>query len=96
MRLKEYNNAEKMYRKALKIDPNSALIRKNLGTNLLAQHRFAEGLGRVPGRAQNRPGDLRTTTPGRASKSGIDLDRGAMNYLPCQRMSSARHASACH
>ena len=41
--MKEYHIAEKMYRKALKVDPQSALIRKNLGTNLLGQHKYRRG-----------------------------------------------------
>ena len=32
-----------MYRKALKIDPKSALVLKNLGTDLLAQHQYKKG-----------------------------------------------------
>ncbi len=32
-----------MYRKALKLDPHSALILKNLGTNLLAEHKYNKG-----------------------------------------------------
>ena len=32
-----------MYRKALKLDPRSAIILKNLGTNLLAEHKYNKG-----------------------------------------------------
>ena len=32
-----------MYHKALKIDPKSPLVLKNLGTDLLAQHKYEKG-----------------------------------------------------
>jgi Tfp pilus assembly protein PilF len=40
---KAYGQADRMYHKALKIDPRSAIILKNIGTNLLAEHKYNKG-----------------------------------------------------
>jgi tetratricopeptide (TPR) repeat protein len=40
---KDFHASERYYRRALKINPASALIYKNLGTNLLAEDKFKKG-----------------------------------------------------
>lgn len=41
--LGDHRRAERFYRKAIQLAPNSAIYFKNLGTNLLAQHKFNRG-----------------------------------------------------
>jgi tetratricopeptide (TPR) repeat protein len=78
--LKDYSDAERMYRKALKIKPKSALIYKKLGTDLLAENKFKKGwdcyqsaLAMDP-EIFERVNQLRIGEPTPAQK------RGAMNY----------------
>jgi tetratricopeptide (TPR) repeat protein len=77
---KEYRSAERMYRKALKYDPQSALIHKNLGTDLLAQHKYKKGWESyqaalaIDSQIFDRNGSPRVENPASV------LDRGAMNY----------------
>jgi Tfp pilus assembly protein PilF len=72
--------AVKMYHKALKIDPKSALVLKNLGTDLLAQHQYKKGwevyktaLAADPQIFDHNPGP-------RVENPASVQDRGAMNY----------------
>ena len=41
--LGDHRQAERLYRKAIQLVPTSAIYFKNLGTNLLAQHKFDRG-----------------------------------------------------
>jgi tetratricopeptide (TPR) repeat protein len=41
--MKDFSAAEHTYRKSLKLNPDSALVLKNFGTNLLMQHKYDEG-----------------------------------------------------
>ena len=40
---KLYATAEKTYKKAVKLDPKTALFRKNMGTAMLAEHKYKKG-----------------------------------------------------
>lgn len=69
-----------MYRKALKIDPKSALILKNLGTNLLAQHRFAKGWAEYQAALKVDPQIFEDNSRPRIENPASISDRGAMNF----------------
>ena len=68
-----------MYRKALKLDPHSALIYKNLGTNLLAQHKYKKA-GRLIRPRWPSIRHLREQSSPRVRKPRLRQERGAMNY----------------
>ena len=78
--VKQYRNAEKMYRKALKIDPNSALIHKNLGTNLLAQHKYEKGWEEYKAALKIDPAIFDDNSRPRIENPASVAERGAMNY----------------
>jgi tetratricopeptide (TPR) repeat protein len=78
--MKEYHNAEKMYRKALKIDPTSALILKNLGTNLLAQHKYEKGWKEYLAAIKADPLIFQDNSRPRIQNPASVSDRGAMNF----------------
>ena len=78
--MKQYRNAEKMYRKALKIDPHSALILKNLGTNLLAQHKYEKGWQQYQPAIKYDPNIFQDKSRPRVENPASVSDRGAMNY----------------
>ena len=69
--LKRYHDAAKMYRKAIKMDPKSALMLKNLGTDLLSPAQVREGLGRIQDRAALDP-QIFHHQPDPSGEPGID------------------------
>ena len=69
-----------MYRKALKVDPNSALILKNLGTNLLAQHKYEKGWEEYKAALKIDPLIFEDNSRPRIENPASISDRGAMNY----------------
>ena len=69
-----------MYRKALKIDPNSALIHKNLGTNLLAQHKYKKGWEYYKAALAIDPAIFDHNSRPRVENPASVAERGAMNY----------------
>jgi Tfp pilus assembly protein PilF len=78
--LKQYGGAERMYRKALKLDPESALIEKNLGTNQLAQHRYKKGWAAYQVALAIDPHIFKNSVSPRVDNPASAQDRGAMNY----------------
>jgi tetratricopeptide (TPR) repeat protein len=77
--MKEYHEAERMYRKALKYD-KSALIYKNLGTNLLTQHKYEKGWQDYQQALALDPDIFGRSTSPRVENPATVEDRGAMNY----------------
>jgi tetratricopeptide (TPR) repeat protein len=77
--MKEYHEAERMYRKALKYD-KSALIYKNLGTNLLTQHKYKKGWQDYQQALALDPDIFGHSTSPRVENPATVEDRGAMNY----------------
>jgi Tfp pilus assembly protein PilF len=77
---REFANAERMYRKALKLDPKSALINKNLGTNLLAQHHYKKGWEAYKAALQLDPHIFQNSASPRVQNPASVEQRGAMNY----------------
>jgi Tfp pilus assembly protein PilF len=69
-----------MYRKALKLDPRSALINKNLGTNLLAQHKYKKGWELYKAALELDPHIFQNSTSPRVQNPATVEERGAMNY----------------
>ena len=69
-----------MYRKALKYERGSALIAKNLGTNLLAQHKYKQGWELYQAAVAIDPHVFDDSTKLRTDNPGTAQDRGAMNY----------------
>ena len=69
-----------MYHKALKIDPKSALVLKNLGTDLLAQHKYKKGWEVYKQALAVDPQIFdRNIGPGVENPASVQ-QRGAMNY----------------
>jgi Tfp pilus assembly protein PilF len=69
-----------MYRKALKLDPQSALIDKNLGTNLLAQHKYKKGWEVYKAALAIDPKIFEQNASPRVDNPASIQERGAMNY----------------
>jgi Tfp pilus assembly protein PilF len=87
--LKQYGTAEHLYRKALKSDPHSPLILKNLGTNLLAQHKYNRGWDEYQKALAIDPNIFEDKTSPQVQNPSTVAERGAMNYymaLGCVRM----------
>jgi Tfp pilus assembly protein PilF len=78
--LKQYGAAERMYRRALKFDPQSALIYKNLGTNLLSRHKYKKGWEAYQTALALDPQIFETNVGLRVENPVSVQDRGAMNY----------------
>jgi Tfp pilus assembly protein PilF len=78
---KQFGAAEKMYRKALRIDPNSAITQKNLGTNLLAQHKYKQGWEAYQAAMAIDPHIFENVTSPRVDNPSSAQNRGAMNYF---------------
>ena len=78
-----------MYRKALKLDPKSALILKNMGTNLLSQHKYGKGWGFYQEALAIDPTIFQDHSSPKTQNPSSVGDRGAMNYFMargCVRM----------
>jgi Tfp pilus assembly protein PilF len=87
--LKENRQAEKMYRKALKVSPQSAMILKNLGTNQMVQHKYSRGLQYYKEAMAIDPAIFADQSSPRVQNPTNVQERGAMNYymaLGCVRM----------
>jgi len=69
-----------MYHKALKIDPQSALVLKNLGTDLLAQHQYKKGWAVYKEALAVDPQIFDHSNGPRIENPASVQDRGAMNY----------------
>ena len=69
-----------MYRKALRLESDSALINKNLGTNLLAQHKYKQGWELYQAAVAIDPQIFDRDVKLRVDNPGSIQDRGAMNY----------------
>jgi tetratricopeptide (TPR) repeat protein len=69
-----------MYHKALRLDPQSALIYKNLGTNLLAQHKYKKGWEAYKTALQIEPDIFKNSASPRVQNTASVEERGAMNY----------------
>jgi Tfp pilus assembly protein PilF len=78
--LKEYAIAEHFYRKALKFRPKSALIYKNLGTDLLAENKFKKGWECYQTALGIDPDIFERTYQLRIGEPTPVQKRGAMNY----------------
>ena len=100
--LKDYGAAERLYRKALKLDPRSALILRNLGSNLLSQHKYKKGWAayqaalRLSTRRYSRQRSASSVENPASAK-----DRGAMHYYMARGCVSAgqtrvRHRESAH
>ena len=91
--------AERMYRRALLYRParqrshTSALILKNLGTNLLAQHKYDEGWKAYRRAVAPDPSILADTTDLRAEQPVSLHQRGAVNYFTAKRCARARRTN---
>ena len=69
-----------MYHKALKIDPHSAIILKNLGTNLLAEHKYNKGWEAYKQAVAIDPQIFADHTGPSVENPSNVQERGAMNY----------------
>jgi tetratricopeptide (TPR) repeat protein len=69
-----------MYRKALRLDPDSAVILKNLGTNLLAQHKYDQGWESYKTALVRDPHIFDNRVIPHVDHPGTVQERGAMNY----------------
>ena len=69
-----------MYRKALKLDPHSAIILKNLGTNLLAEHKYNKGWEAYQQALTIDPQIFADHGGPRVENPSNVQERGAMNY----------------
>ena len=69
-----------MYRKALKVDPHSALVLKNLGTELLARHKYEKGWEAYKAALATDPTIFSNNGTPRVENPGTIRERGAMNY----------------
>jgi Tfp pilus assembly protein PilF len=69
-----------MYHKAIKYDPTSALIYKNLGTNLLTQHKYKKGWEVYQVALKLDPDVFQHSANPRVENPATVGDRGAMNY----------------
>jgi Tfp pilus assembly protein PilF len=69
-----------MYRKAVKLDPRSALIEKNLGTSLLAQHHYKKGWAAYQAALAIDPQVFESSVSPRVDNPASVQNRGAMNY----------------
>jgi len=78
--LKEYSLAERMYRKALKYSQKSALIYKNLGTDLLAEDKFKKGWDCYQVALSIDPEIFERVSSLRIGEPTPTQKRGAMNY----------------
>ena len=78
--MKQYKAAVKMYRKALKVEPKSALVLKNLGTDLLAQHDYKKGWEVYKQALALDPQIFDRNNGPRIENPASVQERGAMNY----------------
>ena len=78
---KEVSNAERMYRKAIKLDPQAAIIYKNLGTNLLVQRKYAKGWEAYQKALAIDPNIFTNSVGPRIQNPSSVGERGAMNYF---------------
>ena len=78
--MKQFRAAEKAYRKALKIDPKSALVHKNLGTALLAEHKYKKGWQEYQAALAIDATIFEHNNTVRIENPASVQDRGAMNY----------------
>jgi Tfp pilus assembly protein PilF len=69
-----------MYRKALKADPHSALILKNLGTNLLSQGKLKKGADAYQAALAIDPQVFDSAAGLKVDNPSSVQNRGAMNY----------------
>jgi Tfp pilus assembly protein PilF len=86
--LKDYGSAEHYYRRAVKIDPKSAIAYKNLGTNLLAQHKYSRGWDAYKQALAIEPEIFQDRGSPQVQNPSSIGERGAMNYymaLGCVR-----------
>jgi Tfp pilus assembly protein PilF len=86
--MKNYGAADRMYRKAIKLDPQSALVLKNYGTNLMTEHKYTRGWEAYQHALAIDP-TIFTGHNGPTVQNVASVgDRGAMNYymaLGCAR-----------
>ncbi len=61
----------RLYHKALKVDPTSALVLKNLGTDLMAQHNYKKGWDAYKEALSIDPQIFGASTSPRSRKSGL-------------------------
>jgi tetratricopeptide (TPR) repeat protein len=64
----------------LKLDSHSAIIEKNLGTNLLAQHRYKKGWEAYKAALALDPEIFEQNSGPRSDNPASAQERGAMNY----------------
>jgi tetratricopeptide (TPR) repeat protein len=69
-----------MYRKAIQLEPRSALVYKNLGTALLVQRNFKKGWAAYQTALSLDPQIFLERASPKVSDPGSPQDRGAMNY----------------
>ncbi len=69
-----------MYRKALKLQPQNALVRKNLGTDLIAQHKYQQGWESYQTALDLDPKIFENHVAAIVPNNAAIAERGAMNY----------------
>jgi tetratricopeptide (TPR) repeat protein len=79
--MKRFGYAAKMFKKAIGMDPQSALAYKNLGTSLLSQHQYEKGWVAYQKALALDPKIFRNQAVLRVENPGTTQDRGAMNYF---------------
>jgi Tfp pilus assembly protein PilF len=78
--MKNYGAADRMYRKALKLNPKSALILKNYGTNLMTEHKYPKGWEEYQHALALDPSIFAEHDGPLVQNAAPANERGAMNY----------------
>ena len=87
--LKQYGTAERYYRKALKIDPHSALVLRNFGSNQLTQHKYKKGWEAYQSALKSTRRSSRSRSAASVENPASTQDRGAMHYYMARGCVSA-------
>ncbi len=89
--IKDYPQADRFYRKALKLEPHSALVLKNLGTNLLAEHKYNKGWEHYQQALAIDPQVFSDQNSPKVDNPASVQQRGAMNYYMAAGCARAGH-----
>jgi len=87
--LREFAPAERMYRKALALEPGSAVVELNLGTDLIAEQKYDEGWQHYQAALDMDPHAFENTASLRIGSQASAQNRGAVNYYMAKGLTQA-------
>jgi tetratricopeptide (TPR) repeat protein len=83
-----------MYRKALALEPRSAAVQLNLGTDLIAEHRYEDGWKHYQAALKIDPHAFENTGSLRIGNPALSQERGAVNYYLARGFAAGKMSTA--